>query len=90
MSAGFATTRFESPDVTRASPPIGSIAVARISFRPLPVRSGLRTSQARRCITSPSAMPPTVVLMKSFSDARLFSKKNSHVALPNAATAVDS
>ena len=39
---------------------------------------------------SPSAMPPSVVLMKSFTEGRLVSPKYSQVPLPNAASAADS
>ena len=35
-------------------------------------------------------MPPSVVLMKSFTEALLVSQKYSQVALPNAVTADDS
>ena len=69
--------------------PWWSMIIASISLRPL-VPLGLRTIHAVRCSTSPSAMPPNVVLIRSFSDARLFSKKYSHVPLPSAAMALDS
>jgi hypothetical protein len=76
----------------RLAPVIGSIAAAAISFhiRERPVACVLRTSQAVRWNISPSAMPPSVVLMKSFSDAWFVSPKYSHVPLPNAVTADDS
>ena len=92
MSAGLLSTRDASPDRNRLRPLIGSIAIAPISFivRDLPEARGSRTSQAARWNISPSAMPPSVVLMKSFSDAWLVSPKYSQVPLPNAVSADDS
>ena len=71
MSAGLSTTREASPAMNRMSPLIGSSAVAPISFhiRDLPVACVLRTSHAVRWNISPSAIPPSVVLMKSLSEA---------------------
>ena len=92
MSGGLSSTREASPDMKRLSPVIGSIAVAAISRinRGLPVRCVLRTSHAARWNISPSAMPPSVVLMKSLSEAWFVSPKYSHVPLPNAVSPADS
>ena len=92
MSGGLSETREESPDTKRFTPVTGSIAVAPISLqrRDLPVARVLRTSQAPRPNISPRAMPPSVVLMKSFSEAWFVSPKYSQVPLPNAVSADDS
>ena len=58
--------------------------------RPEPVARVSRISQAARWNASPSAMPPSVVLMKSFSEAWLVSPKYSQVELPKAVNAADS
>src|SRR4029434_4568867 len=91
-SDGLSLTRDASPLAKRLRPVIGSSAVAPISLqrRCLPVACVLRTSHPARWNISPSAMPPSVVLMKSFSDGLLVSPKYSHVELPKAATAADS
>jgi hypothetical protein len=57
---------------------IGSMVVAPIISRhnrPRPVARVSRTSQAARWNISPSAMPPRVVLMKSFSEEWFVSPK---------------
>jgi hypothetical protein len=73
---GFSTTLDASPVMNLVAPVNGSMTVATIScvIRRLPVVVVFRTSHAVRCSTSPSSMPPSVVLIRSFSDARLFSK----------------
>ena len=70
-SAGLSVTRDASPVMKRLTPVIGSTTVAPISrhSRPRPVARVSRISHAVRWNISPSAMPPSVVLMKSFSDA---------------------
>ena len=92
MSDGVSVTREASPRMNRFAPVIGSITVAPISRhrRPRPVARVSRTSQAVRYRASPIAMPPSVVLMKSFRDAWFVSPKNSHVPLPKAVTPADS
>ena len=76
----------------RFSPVMGSITVAKISLHSLdlPLFVGSRMSQPVRCSISPSAMPPTVVLMKSFTEGLWVSPKYSQVALPSAASGTDS
>ena len=65
-SAGLSDTRELSPEMKRLMPVIGSSAVAAISLasRPPPVARVSRTSQAVRWNISPSAMPPSVVLIE--------------------------
>ena len=84
--------RLESPVMKRFTPVMGSITVAAISFhsRPRPVLWVSRTSQAARWNISPRAIPPSVVLMKSFNDAWFVSPKYSQVELPKAVRAADS
>ena len=93
ISGGFSYGRKPSwLSTMRFSPLTGLMAIAPNSFqkRFAPVVRGLRTSQAVRWSISPSAIPPSVVLMKSFSDGWLVSPKYSQVVLPKAATAADS
>ncbi len=61
--------------MNRLRPVIGSMAMAPISFhrRGFPLRRVSRTSQAARWNISPSAMPPSVVLIRSFTEAWLVS-----------------
>ena len=91
-SAGFSVTLPASPEMKRFIPVIGSMTVAAISFhsRDLPVFVGSRMSHPVRCSISPIAMPPTVVLMRSFTDGLCVSPKYSQVALPSAASGADS
>ena len=90
--AGFSTTLRASRSMKRLMPVIGSITAAMISrvMRLLPVSVVSLMSHAERWNISPRVIPPSVVMIRSFSEGLWRSARYSQVMAPSAASGADS
>src|SRR6266480_7015272 len=91
-SGGLGPIAFHSPRTSRLKLPIGSNGSAASSFnvRERPRDWLLRMVELTRWKTSPSAMPPKLVMNQSFNDGRYVSPKFSHDHDPKNASGTDS